>query len=119
MGGLIDSSLTFRRLVLALPAGLQAFARLPIWSPLFLLLAAGIVVYSAWSFYRTRARSDVYYMLLGLYLVAVLLPSAVPAVAVATGVTCPLNGDLTSRLLLAAPVIVLFVLASRAGESAA
>ncbi len=98
---------------MTLPAGLEAFTRLPFWSPLFLLLSAGIAAYSAWSLWRGRQRADLYYMVLGLYLLAVQLPTAVPAVGLALGVTCPLNGGLTNRLLLAAPVIALFVLASR------
>ncbi len=98
---------------MTLPPGLDAFSRLPIWSPLFLLLAAGIAVYSGWSLWRERQRADLYYMLLGVYLLAVQLPTAVPAVGLALGVTCPLSGGLTNRLLLAVPVVVLFVLASR------
>ena len=99
---------------MTLPAGLDAFARLPIWSPLFMLIAAGIVVYSGWSLWRRRQRADLYYMLLGLYILAVQLPAAVPAVAVALGITCPLGSDMSSRLLVAAPVVGLYVLAVRA-----
>ena len=102
---------------MTLPAGLDAFIRLPFWSPLFLLLSAGIALYSAWSLWRTRQRADVYYTLLGLYLFAVQLPAAVPSVAVALGITCPLSGDLLRRLLLAAPVVALFVLGNRATQA--
>lgn len=99
---------------MTLPPALDAFVRLPVWSPLFLLLAAGIALYGGWSLLRSRQRADLYYMLLGLYLLAVQLPAAVPAVAVALGITCPLSGDMSSRLLVAAPVIVLYILAVRA-----
>ena len=98
---------------MTLLAGLESFSRLPFWSPLFLVLAAGITVYSGWSLWRSRERADLYYALLGLYLIAVLLPTAVPAVGLALGITCPLSGGLTNRILLVVPVIVLFVLAGR------
>ncbi|HEX9015300.1 MAG TPA: hypothetical protein VF960_04775 [Chloroflexota bacterium] len=102
---------------MSLPPELANFATLSFWSPLFLLIAVGLALYAGWCFWRERHRSDLYYALLGVYLFGVQLPSAVPAVGQAIGYTCPLSGGITNRLLLAAPVVVLFILAGREGDS--
>jgi hypothetical protein len=96
-----------------LPPELQAFSRLPFWNLLFFLLAVGIVGYSAWALWRRRERPDVYYLLLGLYLMAFQAPIVFPTLGQTLGVSFPLGGDFTSRFVTAVPVMVLFVLAVR------
>jgi hypothetical protein len=97
-----------------LPPELQAFSRLPIWNVLFLLLALGIAAYSGWSLWRHRERADLYYLLLGVYLLAFQAPVVFPSIGQTLGVSCPLSGDFTSRFVSALPPIGLFVLAIRA-----
>lgn len=99
-----------------LPSALQEFSRQPFWSSLFLLLAAAIALYSGWSLLRGRKRHDLYYMLMGLYLSAVQLPTVNPSLGRAIGVGQPLDG-LLPRVLVATPAVALFVLGVRAREA--
>lgn len=96
------------------PPELEAFSRLPIWNSLFFLLAVGIVGYSGWSYWRHRQRADLYYLLLGFYLVAFQAPTDFPFVGQALGITCPLSGNFASKFLVLLPAAALFILAARA-----
>lgn len=87
------------------------------WNSLAALLALGLVLYGAWSLWRYHKRQDLFAMLLGLYLAALQLPLAIPALGQAFGVTCPLSGDLPSKLVTVAPAAALFLLASWDGRS--
>ncbi|MHB1159539.1 MAG: hypothetical protein ACYC3V_04300 [Chloroflexota bacterium] len=96
-----------------LPPALEAFSRLPFWNALFLLLPLSIVAYSGWALARRRQRQDLYYLLLGLYLVVVQLPIVFPLLSQ------PFLLDLhplefSSRFFVALPAIALFVLGVRA-----
>lgn len=99
---------------MTLPPELQAFSRLPIWNSILFLLAVGIVVYSGWSFWRQRQRGDLYYLLLGVYLIAFQAPIDFPFVGQALGVSCPLSGNFASKFLVVLPAAALFILAVRA-----
>lgn len=92
-----------------LPPALEAFARLPFWNALFLLLAAAVVVYSVWALVRRRRRQDLYYLLLGVYLGAFQLPSVLhsPGINLA-------DAAFPLRFALALPPVALFVLGVRA-----
>lgn len=99
--------------MILLPPALEEFSGQPFWGVLFLILAIGVTLYSGLSLLRRRRRQDLYYLLLGLYLTLVQLPSVFPSVAEAVGLQQPLD-SLAPRLLLAAPAIALFVLGVRA-----
>ena len=96
-----------------LPSALEQFSRLPFWHGLFLLLAVVVTFYSAWSLARGRKRQDLYYLLLGLYLVAIQLPIAFPSLGSYLGMGQPVT-ESSIRFLLATPAVVLFVLGIRA-----
>ena len=98
---------------MTLPPELQAFSRLPIWNSLFFLLAAGIVAYGGWSFWRQRQGADLYYLLLGIYLIAFQAPIDFPFIGQALGISCPLSGNFASRFLVVLPAAALFILAVR------
>ncbi len=99
---------------MVLPPELQAFSRLPVWNTLFFMLAAGIALFAGWSLWRERRRADLYYLLLGLYLVAFQAPAIFPALEPALGISWSWNGDFASRFAAGLPVIGLFILAVRA-----
>ncbi len=96
-----------------LPPALEEFARQPIWSTLFLLLALAVTLFSGWSLLRSRKRQDLYYLLLGLYLTAAQLLLAFPSFRQMLGISWTIDG-LLPRLLVAAPAIALFVLGVKA-----
>ncbi|MCL4369404.1 MAG: hypothetical protein M1380_00625 [Chloroflexi bacterium] len=95
-----------------LPPELQSFSRLPFWSGLFFLLAVAILLYSVWSLGRRRHRQDLYYLLLGAYLMAVQLPEVIPSVAQGLHLSFSSLG-FTPRLFVALPAVVLFVMGVR------
>lgn len=96
-----------------LPPALEEFSRLPFWNVLFLLLAVAVAIYSGWALLRRHRRQDLYYLLLGLYLTTVQLPSAFPSLGSVLGIGQAVDGPLP-RLLTATPAVVLFVLGVRA-----
>ncbi len=96
-----------------LPPALEGFSRLPFWNILFLLLAAAIVAYSGRSLIRRRHRQDLYYLLLGVYLMLFLMPEAFPSLGRAIGFDL-LHAGFSQRFGLALPAITLFVLGVRA-----
>jgi hypothetical protein len=95
-----------------IPPALEAFSRLPFWSFLFVGLAAALAVFSGWSLWRRRDRQDFYYLLLGIYLLLVLPPLALPAVASELSLDTSRIG-LGERLIVALPAITLFVMGVR------
>jgi hypothetical protein len=96
-----------------LPPALEAFSRLPFWSFFFVGLAAALAVFSGWSLWRRRDRQNFYYLLLGIYLLVMISPLVLPAVASELSLNTSRIG-LGERLILALPAITLFVMGVRA-----
>lgn len=96
-----------------LPPAIEAFARLPVWNTVFLLIAMGVAVYCGLAYRASQHRQDFFYMLLGLYLAAVQVPIVFPSPGQATGADSYLPGSGMSFLVVI-PALVLLVLGVRA-----
>ena len=91
---------------------LQSIVPSASWSSLSALIALALAFYGGWSLWRHRKPQDAFVVLLGLYLAALELPLAIPALGMALGATCPLSGDFASKVTRIAPAAALFALAS-------
>lgn len=96
-----------------IPPALESFSRMPFWGFLFVGLAAALAVFGGWSLLRRRQRQDLYYFLLGLYLLITIPVLTIPAVPQELGLDAAGLG-LGQRLIVALPAIALFVMAVRA-----
>jgi len=97
-----------------LPPELQSFSRLPFWGVLFFALAVGVLLYSGWSLRRVGGRQNLYFLLMGAYLVLAQLPEVVPSVGDATHLGFSTLG-FAGRFFMALPAVVLFIMAVRSG----
>ena len=98
-----------------LPPELEAFSRLPFWNALFLTLAVAVAVHSGWMLSRRRERQDLYYLLTGLYLIAIEAPIVFPDVPRSLGLEPPVPGSPVS-IALALPAVALFILGLRSSR---